>query len=89
MAAASTLPGYLTKEIVADSLALLPPPPGLASRAGTRRRNPQECGLLYGTHLAIGLQRWMPSGFPKSGDAFACTLGVSIDEQHTSGMSIG
>ena len=85
MAAASDFAGgYLTKEIVPDSLALLPPPPGPGSPA---------LALDEEIHKSAAALRDTPRYrlaaldaelvFPKAADAFACTLGVSIDEQHT------
>jgi acid phosphatase (class A) len=77
-------PGYLTKETVPDSLALLPPPPAAGSPA---------FALDEEVHKSAAALRDTPRYrlaaldaelvFPKAADAFACTLGVSIDDQHT------
>ena len=77
-------PGYLTKESVPDSLALLPPPPAEGSPA---------LALDEEVHKSAAALRDTPRYrlaaldaelvFPKAADAFACTLGVPIDEQHT------
>ena len=77
-------PGYLTQETVPDSLALLPPPPAEGSPA---------LALDEEVHKSAAALRDTPRYrlaaldaelvFPKAADAFACTLGVSIDEQHT------
>jgi acid phosphatase (class A) len=76
--------GYLTQEIVPDSLALLPPPPVPGSPA---------LALDEEVHKSAAALRDTPRYrlaaldaelvFPRAADAFACTLGVSIDEQHT------
>jgi acid phosphatase (class A) len=77
-------PGYLTKETVPDSLALLPPPPAEGSPA---------LALDEEVHKGAAVLRDKPRYrlaaldaelvFPKAADAFACTLGVPIAEQHT------
>jgi acid phosphatase (class A) len=77
-------PGYLTQETVPDSLALLPPPPAEGSPA---------LALDEEVHKAAAALRDTPRYrlaaldaelvFPKAADAFACTLGVPIDDQHT------
>jgi acid phosphatase (class A) len=75
---------YLTKETVPDSLALLPPPPAEGSPA---------LALDEEVHKSAAALRDTPRYrlaaldaelvFPRAADAFACTLGVPIDEQHT------
>ena len=77
-------PGYLTQETVPDSLALLPPPPAEGSPA---------LALDEEVHKSAAALRDTPRYrlaaldaelvFPKAADAFACTLGVPIDDQHT------
>lgn len=77
-------PGYLTRQTAPDSLALLPPPPPEGSAA---------LALDEEVHKSAAALRDMPRYrlaaldaelvFPRAADAFACTLGVSIDEQHT------
>jgi acid phosphatase (class A) len=76
--------GYLTQETVPVSLALLPPPPAADSPA---------LALDEEIHKSAAALRDTPRYrlaaldaelvFPHAADAFACTLGVSIDEQHT------
>ena len=76
--------GYLTQETVPDSLALLPPPPAEGSPA---------LALDEEVHKSAAALRDTPRYrlaaldaelvFPKAADAFACTLGVPIDDQHT------
>jgi acid phosphatase (class A) len=76
--------GYLTKETVPVSLDLLPPPPTAGSPA---------LALDEEIHKAAAALRDTPRYrlaaldaeliFPHAADAFACTLGVPIDEQHT------
>jgi acid phosphatase (class A) len=76
--------GYLTKEAVPDSLALLPPPPAAGSPA---------LALDEEIHKSAAALRDTPRYrlaaldaelvFPRAADAFACTLGTPIDEQHT------
>jgi acid phosphatase (class A) len=88
MVAGTTAPaGYLTKETVPDSLALLPPPPAAGSPA---------LALDEEIHKSAAALRDTPRYrlaaldaelvFPRAADAFACTLGVPIDEQHTPRM---
>lgn len=85
MAAQSEPPaGYLPKEAVPDSLALLPPPPAAGSTAVA---NDEE------VHKSAAALRDTPRYrlaaldaeliFPRAADAFVCTLGARIDEQHT------
>ena len=76
--------GYLTQEAVPVSLALLPPPPAAGSPA---------LALDEEIHKSAAALRDTPRYrlaaldaelvFPHAADAFACTLGVPIDEQHT------
>lgn len=76
--------GYLAKEAVPDSLALLPPPPAAGSTALV---NDEE------VHKSATALRETPRyrlaaldaelNFPRAADAFACTLGVPIDTEHT------
>src|SRR5262249_14341885 len=76
--------GYLTKATAPDSLLLLPPPPAEGSpalaldeevhkRAAALRDTPRYRLAALDAELV----------FPRAADAFACTLGVSINEQHT------
>ena len=76
--------GYLMQEAVPVSLALLPPPPAAGSPA---------LALDEEIHKSAAALRDTPRYrlaaldaelvFPRAADAFACTLGVPIDEQHT------
>jgi acid phosphatase (class A) len=80
----SNAAGYLTKEIVPDSLALLPPPPDTGSPA---------LALDDEVHKSAAALRDTPRYrlaaldaqlvFPRAADAFACSVGAPIDEQHT------
>lgn len=85
MGAESDLPpGYLAKEAMPDSLALLPPPPAAGSAA---LANDEE------VHKSAAALRDTPRyrlaaldaelNFPRAPDAFACTLGAPIDAQQT------
>ena len=85
MVASSTAPtGYLTKEAVPVSLALLPPPPAAGSAvlaldeeihrsAAALRDTPRYRLAALDAELV----------FPRAADAFTCTLGAPFDEQHT------
>jgi acid phosphatase (class A) len=83
-AATSAAAGYLTKETVPNSVGLLPPPPAAGSPA---------LALDEEIHKSAAALRDTPRYrlaaldaelvFPGAADAFACTLGVPIDEQHT------
>ena len=76
--------GYLTQESIPVSVSLIPPPPAPGSPA---------LALDEEIHKSAAALRDTPRYrlaaldaelvFPKAADAFACTLGVSIDEQHT------
>lgn len=80
----NTSAGYLPKEAVPDSLALLPPPPAAGSGA---------LALDEEVHKSAAALRDTPRyrlaaldaqlAFPRAADAFECTLGAPIDEQHT------
>jgi acid phosphatase (class A) len=80
----SSTGGYLTKEAVPDSLALLPPPPAAGSSA---------LALDEEVHTNAAALRDTPRYrlaaldaelvFPRAADAFACTVGAPIDEQNT------
>src|SRR4051812_21950118 len=76
--------GYLTQETVPNSLALLPPPPAAGSpvlaldeeihkSAAPLRDTPRYRLAALDAELV----------FPRAADAFACTLGAPLDEQHT------
>lgn len=84
VADSSLAAGYLAKEDLPDSLALLPPPPASGSTAlahdeevhksaATLRDTPRYRLAALDAEL----------NFPRAADAFACTLGVPIDADHT------
>jgi len=85
MGADSDVPaGYLAREAVPDSLALLPPPPAAGSSAfGHDEEVHTSAAALRDTprYRLAALDAELV--FPRAADAFACTLGVPIDEQHT------
>lgn len=78
------LSGYLPKESLPDSLALLPPPPakGTAALAADQE-------AYRSTRSLQGTPRWTQAAqdavlkFPEAVNAFACAIGIPIDESRT------
>jgi acid phosphatase (class A) len=78
------LKGYLPRESLPDSLALLPPPPAVGSAAAALdQETARESFVLRDT------PRWKLAAmdanlrFPDAAGAFSCALGVAVDEQGT------
>jgi acid phosphatase (class A) len=84
VAKSSASAGYLTQEAVPVSLALLPPPPAAGSAALAHDEEVhRSAAALRDTprYRLAALDAELI--FPRAADAFACTLGVPIDAQHT------
>jgi acid phosphatase (class A) len=79
-----TAPGYLAKESIPDSLLLLPPPPETGSAALAHDEEVHKnASALRDTprYRLAALDAELV--FPRAADAFACTLGVPVDMEHT------
>jgi acid phosphatase (class A) len=78
------LKGYLPKEAVPDSAALLPPPPALGSAAEALDQEVARASLAL-----RGTSRWTLAGmdadlsFPSAAGDFSCALGAPVTEQDT------
>jgi len=76
--------GYLAKEAVPDSAALLPPPPALGSAAAALDQEIARADLAL-----RGTPRWdlaridAELSFPEAAGAFSCALGIAITQQDT------
>ncbi len=79
-----SVPGYLTKEEVPDSLALLPPPPapGSSAQAADEEAN-RAGGVLRGTPRFEQAMRDADLTFPGAAGAFSCAVGAPITEKDT------
>lgn len=76
--------GYLTKEAVPDSLALLPPPPETGSAALAHDEEVHKSATALRDTPRYRLAALDAELiFPKAADAFACTLGLPIDAEQT------
>jgi acid phosphatase (class A) len=76
--------GYLPNDALPNSLALLPPPPAAGSPAFANDEEVHKnAAPLRDTprYRLAALDAELV--FPRAADAFACTLGVPIDAQHT------
>lgn len=76
--------GYLAKEALPDSLALLPPPPaaGSAALAHDEEVHTNATALRDTPRYRLAALDAVLT-FPQAADAFACTLGTPIDPQLT------
>jgi acid phosphatase (class A) len=78
------LKGYLPKEAVPDSAALLPPPPALGSAAEALDQDVARANLAL-----RGTSRWTLASmdadlsFPSAAGDFSCALGAPVTEQDT------
>jgi acid phosphatase (class A) len=78
------LKGYLPKEAVPDSAALLPPPPALGSAAEALDQDVARANLAL-----RGTSRWKLASmdadlsFPSAAGDFSCALGAPVTEQDT------
>ena len=78
------LKGYLAKEAIPDSAALLPPPPGVGSAAAALDQDVARANLAL-----RDTDRWRLAAmdadlqFPEAAGAFACALGAPVSEQDT------
>ena len=78
------LEGYLPKEAVPDSAALLPPPPAVGSAAAALDQDVARANLAL-----RGADRWRLAGmdanlaFPEAAGAFSCALVAPVTEQDT------
>lgn len=78
------LPGYLPREQAINSLALLGPPPEAGSAAAQRDEAARVSALkLKDTPRWKVAARDAEYKFPRAVDAFACTIGVVINEKST------
>ena len=80
----NTSAGYLAKDAVPDSLTLLPPPPAAGSAALAHDEEVHASAqALRNTprYQLAALDADM--SFPQGAGAFACTLGIPIDAEHT------
>ncbi len=81
---AGILKGYLPKEAVPDSAALLPPPPAVGSAAAALDQDVARANLAL-----RDTDRWRLAAmdanlqFPEAAGAFACALGAPVSEQDT------
>ncbi|HEY3349101.1 MAG TPA: phosphatase PAP2 family protein [Thermoanaerobaculia bacterium] len=79
-----SIAGYLTKEEVPDSLALLPPPPAVGSAALAADEEANRAGrALRGTARFAQATEDSNLTFPLAAGAFACAVGAPITEQDT------
>ena len=79
-----SIAGYLTKEEVPDSLALLPPPPAAGSGALSADEEANRAGrALRGTPRFAQATEDANLTFPRAAGALACALGAPITEQDT------
>ena len=78
------LKGYLSKEALPDSGALLPPPPAVGSAAAALDQDVARANLAL-----RDTDRWRLAAmdanllFPEAAGAFACALGAPVSEQDT------
>jgi len=78
------LEGYLTREALPDSAALLPPPPAVGSAAGALDQDTARARLAL-----RDTPRWKLAAkdadltFPNAAGVFSCALGVAVDEHAT------
>jgi acid phosphatase (class A) len=76
--------GYLAREALPDSLALLPPPPAAGSTALAQDEEVHKSAAAFrGTPRYQVAALDAELNFPRAPGAFACTLGVPIDAQST------
>lgn len=76
--------GYLPKEALPNSLALLPPPPAAGSAALAQDEDVHKSAAAFrdtSRYRLAALDADLTS--PRAASAFACTLGSPIDEQQT------
>jgi acid phosphatase (class A) len=82
--ASSAPAGYLAKEARPDSLVLLPPPPAANSAAMAHDEEIHTAAAAYRDTPRYRLAALDAElNFPEAPGAFACTLGVPIDAEHT------
>jgi acid phosphatase (class A) len=76
--------GYLTKEAMPDSLALVPAPPAAGSAAFAHDEEVQKDAATLRDTPRYGLAAMdAVLTFPRAPEAFVCALGAPIDAQHT------
>ena len=79
-----SIAGYLTKEEVPDSLALLPPPPAAGSGSLAADEEANRAGrALRGTPRFAQATEDANLTFPRAAGSLACALGAPITEQDT------
>jgi acid phosphatase (class A) len=79
-----SIAGYLTKEEIPDSLALLPPPPAPGSAALAADEEANRAGrVLRGTPRFAQAAEDANLAFPRAAGAFSCALGAPITERDT------
>ncbi|WP_238475360.1 acid phosphatase [Sphingomonas cavernae] len=77
-------PGYLPREALPDSLALLPPPPAKGSAAMQRDEEARKAAdKLRGTPRYARAASDAVIGFPQIPDDFACAMGIPIGKEAT------
>jgi len=83
-AIANLPPGYLAREVLPNSLALLPPPPAPGSEAMARDEEARDSVQAY-----RGTPRWTLAasdadlGFPHAAGTFSCAAGIPISREAT------
>jgi acid phosphatase (class A) len=78
------LAGYLTKEALPDSLALLPPPPAVGSAAAALDQDIARANLALRDTPRWNLARMDADlSFPWAAGDFSCALGAPVTEQDT------
>jgi acid phosphatase (class A) len=77
-------PGYLPREVLPDSLALLPPPPAAGSAAMQRDEEARRAASeLRGTSRYELAASDAVIGFPQIPDDFSCAMGFAITQEGT------
>lgn len=77
-------PGYLAREVLPDSLTLLPPPPAAGSAAMQRDEEARAAAVaLRGTPRYELAASDAVIGFPQIPDDFSCAMGLAITQEAT------
>jgi len=81
---AGFVPGYLPRQALVDSLALLPPPPAPGSPEHVSDDEARRASMqLRETPRWRLAERDAELSFPKAAEAFSCTLGIAINAKDT------